>query len=511
MRRAAWYAAIILVLALPLLIPAMPPLVDLPAHMGRYHIAANLAHSESLQRYFSYHWSVMGNLGVDVLVAAIAPVLGIEAATRLVVMAIPVLMGLGMVLTAREVHGKLPVTAPAALVFAYAYPFHYGFVNYCLSVALMFLALALWLRLGRLGQDKRRAALFLLISPSIWLAHAVGWGMLLAACGAAELHRQYSVQPGKWLKWPAVFSGLAFAFAPLIMPVALLSGMQQDHGPAIISGWFNLKMIGKWALMLNRDRWIYYDLACTLSILALIGAALVRWRGLRFHPVLASSAAALFLLFLIAPDSINGSAFVNGRIAPYAAALAILAIDTNLVSLRLHRWLSLATMAFLIMRIAATTYSFALYDSDIQRHLRALDHTGQGSRIAIFATNPCQASLANWANPRIQHIAGYALTRHNAFVNDQFAGKDLQLLRVHYDQAAPFVSDDDGVVARKPCANHGLPELSSQLAKLPRQAFDYVWVIEMPTNERVQPSWLHPLYSDDTTALYSIKQQQIAK
>ena len=62
----------VLLAFVPLLYPPIPPLVDLPGHMGRFHVQMELAHSPLLQRYYEYHWALVGNLGVDLLVIPLA-------------------------------------------------------------------------------------------------------------------------------------------------------------------------------------------------------------------------------------------------------------------------------------------------------------------------------------------------------------------------------------------------------------------------------------------------------
>ena len=70
----------------PLLYPPIPPLVDLFGHMGRYRVELDLDQSAWLQRYFNYHWAAIGNLGVDLLVMLLAPLLGLEPAVKLIVL-----------------------------------------------------------------------------------------------------------------------------------------------------------------------------------------------------------------------------------------------------------------------------------------------------------------------------------------------------------------------------------------------------------------------------------------
>src|SRR5947209_1840329 len=84
-------AAVLLVLAaaVPLLYPPIPPLVDLIGHMGQYRVELDLNHSPFLQRYYTYHWAAIGNLGLDLLVIPLAPLMGLEAAVKLIVLLIP--------------------------------------------------------------------------------------------------------------------------------------------------------------------------------------------------------------------------------------------------------------------------------------------------------------------------------------------------------------------------------------------------------------------------------------
>lgn len=152
------------VFALPLLWPDVPPLTDLPGHMGRYFLSLNLASNPALQRWYGFDWSLIGNLGVDLLILPLGKLLGVELATKLIVMAIPVLTVLGFLGVARAAHGRLPATAYLATPLAFSYPFQFGFVNFVLGVALAFLAFILWVR-------KPGILVFALIAPLLWLVH----------------------------------------------------------------------------------------------------------------------------------------------------------------------------------------------------------------------------------------------------------------------------------------------------------------------------------------------------
>src|SRR5215207_6899989 len=172
-----WFlAGVILIAFVPLLYPPMPPLVDLFGHMGRYRVELDLADSPELQRYFSFQWQLIGNLGVDLLVVPLSKIFGLEMAVRLLVMAIPPMTVAGFLWVAKEVHHRIPPTVLFALPFAYGHPFLFGFANFTLAMALAFLAFGLWLRLGRLHKLGLRAALFVPISFILFITHVFGWG-----------------------------------------------------------------------------------------------------------------------------------------------------------------------------------------------------------------------------------------------------------------------------------------------------------------------------------------------
>src|SRR3569833_258957 len=193
-----WFVALIVVLAaVPLLYPPIPPLVDLFGHMGRYRVQLDIGRSPWLHDYYGFHWAAIGNLGVDLVVMPLGRLIGLELAVKLIVLAIPPLTVFGFLWFAREVHGRIPPTALFALPFAYSHPFMFGFVNFALSVALAFLAFGLWLRLGRLGSLRLRSILFVPISLVVFFAHTFGWGMLGLLCFSAEAIRQHDSGRGR--------------------------------------------------------------------------------------------------------------------------------------------------------------------------------------------------------------------------------------------------------------------------------------------------------------------------
>ena len=139
---AAWWERrwllllLVLLAAVPLLRPHIPPLLDLPSHIGRYRIQMDYTSWPVFQRYYSMNWMVIGNLGIDLLVVPLTPLIGLEPAVKWIVAAIPALTAAGLLWTAKEAHGRIPPTALFALPLVYNFPFHCGFVKYARGRAL---------------------------------------------------------------------------------------------------------------------------------------------------------------------------------------------------------------------------------------------------------------------------------------------------------------------------------------------------------------------------------------
>ena len=118
----AMLAAFIVASALPLLWPDVSPLLDLPGHMGRYRVQLELANSPILQQYYGFHWALIGNLGIDVLVQWLAPLIGLEPAGKAHHRADPAAGGrrpaLGRLRSPRPDPADDPVRPPLRLQFS---------------------------------------------------------------------------------------------------------------------------------------------------------------------------------------------------------------------------------------------------------------------------------------------------------------------------------------------------------------------------------------------------------
>src|SRR3546814_17801288 len=139
--------------------------------MARYRVQLDYGDPAWLRDWYAFHWQLIGNLGVDLLVEPLGRLFGIELAVKLIVMTIPALTVSGLLWIAREVHGRVPAPALFALPLPYSYPYHFGFAHFALSTALPLNAYAFWLRLVRQNRFGLRAPIFLPPSCLLWGSH----------------------------------------------------------------------------------------------------------------------------------------------------------------------------------------------------------------------------------------------------------------------------------------------------------------------------------------------------
>lgn len=501
----------------PLLWPDIPPLVDLPGHMGRYRVQLDYDKYPWLDDWYNFRWSLIGNLGVDLLIVPLSKIVGLELAVKLIVITIPAMTVAGLLWIAREVHGRIPATALFALPLAYSFPFHFGFVNFALSMAFALLAFGLWLRLARLGKLKLRAILFLPISILIWVTHTFGWGVLGVLAFSAELIRQHDIRikrnSGKptdlvvdWvIPWFHAGIQCAVLAPPLFMMVAWRSG---GHVGGQTGDWFNWRAKILWVTQMFRDRWQLFDIA-SVGVLFLLLFKAIRDPNVEYSRNLGLSAVFLLAVFLLLPRIVFGSAYADMRLVPFMIAIAIIAIRPRPgMSIKGAALVAVLGMSFFGARIGATTWSFALYDREYDRQLKALEHLPIGARLVSFVGETC---YNEWTMTRLQHVPALALERRIAYTNDQWSMAGGQLLTVRYladrprgDIARRFVHDPSQMVTDVQCPREYWRPIAWMLTNFPRDAFDYVWVIRPPAYDRRLEQGLTEVWRDGTSVLLKV-------
>ncbi|HEY6048855.1 MAG TPA: hypothetical protein VIV07_07405, partial [Sphingomicrobium sp.] len=467
--------------------------------MGRYRVELDLAHSPFLQQYYDYHWAAIGNLGVDLLIIPLGKLFGLEPALKLIVLMIPPLTAAGFLWVAREVHGRIPPTVFFALPFIYGYPFLFGFVNFALSVALAFLAFGLWLRLGRLERTTLRGWLFVPISLVVFFAHTYGWGLLGLMCFSADAVRLHDRGRSWWR------AGLEAALHTSVMALPLfvtLMWRSETHG-GTTADWFDWKVKWRWLYSALRDRWKVFDIASLIVAVAVFLYAIANrifGRTLSLSRNLAFSAIVLAISFAILPRIIFGSAYADMRLVPYLIAVGLLAIRLReSPNRRTAQVLAVLGVLFFATRMAANTISLGMAADDQRAKLHAIDQMPRGARVITLTGMTC---AEYWPLLRNSHLGAMVIVRREGFSNDQWLLEGVNLLDLKYRAAGYFAADPSQLVRPNNCHDLLHRQINQSLATLPRNDFDYVWLVDVPPYDPQLVDGMKPVWRGPGSILY---------
>lgn len=499
-RTTAWIVAAMAVVALlPFLVAATPSMTDWPGHVGRYHVMLEHGRGTPLDRYYAFDWHLVGNLGVDLVVAVLGPLLGVERAAWAVSALLAPLAIVGIVAAARAAHGRVGPGAALACLLVFGNSLMFGFLNYCLALALALLVFALWLRL-RERPLLLHLALLTPLASGVWLAHAVGWGVLVLLAAGFEGERLWRRRAA----FGTAATDGALRELALLPPVALTllwrSGSGQN-GPAFAYGTELLqRKVMNWVVVLRGGSAVL-DLG-TLLVIGAVVLALARAGRWRIDWRIGAGAVLLALACVVLPVTIFGSWGADERLAPAALIAGALALRWQ-GSAAGGRRLAMLALALFAVRIGAVARDWHRLDAQYREDLAGLDRVPRGARIqALVLTNACHAG---WRKTAYPHLPDLAIVRRDAFVNAEWPLGGSPLLRVTYAVPDALRYDPSQMVDAFDCA--GRPTTAAvraRLALIGTVDHDYVWMLDTHGRRDLWPGHV-PLYRTATSELYALR------
>lgn len=498
----AGIVALVLICTIPVACLHLPPMTDLLGHMGRYAVQVNLPTHPRLAEYYGFHWRMIGNLGADLIVQVLAPWQGIVAATRSVLILDQMLATTGILFVSRAIHGRITPYALFALPLNYGFSFTFGFVNFTLSMALAMNAFALWLHMERPDLRLWRIPVFAGVSVALFICHTYGWvflGILCTAQSLVELHDRTKNSA-------AILAGCATRCAPLLVPLAFLLAWRGAQGGGETDGWFLMLLkLGNLLGVLRLDNMVF-DLASAFVLLAVIYGA-IRLARVPLDHRMALAALIAMAGYVLLPLQVFGSVYADARLAAYILVLLLLGLRPTGLEPDRRTLLACAALAFLALRLGATTAVYLDRQHRLETSLAALDHVPSGSRVLTLARSPCEGE---WSYPWLTHIGGMAILRRDAFSNDQWDTPGMNLLSVRYRKPAPYIADPSQLFEADECKTK-TQQLGDALRHAPLEAFTHVWILgAAPGRYPVAPE-MKRVWSQSDSALYEIRSPAISK
>lgn len=204
-----WIALLFVLAIMPFIVTPIVPTIDFYNHVARYFVLSRIESDSFLQRYYAPNWSLLPNIGMDVLGVGVLRALPALAAAKLLLIFILLVQYSGILFFSRQISGRYSLlTALLTVPLLYSYIFFWGFANFLLGLGLTFWAAGWWLRMRHYLPIALPVAC--LAAVAIFLTHGLAFALYGMLLGALEL--------GLFLKRPhRRFVDLVKAAAPLVV------------------------------------------------------------------------------------------------------------------------------------------------------------------------------------------------------------------------------------------------------------------------------------------------------
>jgi hypothetical protein len=408
--------------ALPVLMHRSLPLVDLPNHIARHHVAANSG-SEPISRYYSTTDEIVPNSAVDLLWRLLGYPLDVELFSQLLTAFQNVALVAAVMVLARVVHGRWTMWSAASGLLVWNMPLLFGFQNFTFSLPFAILGIALWIQSERWILAYRLAA-FTVIALCLYVMHFFAFTTL----AIAVLGRQVQIIFLQRHALSKIFFESICLALPFLVPVAWLfwgilygeeslAGNRTSYGGVlerllvIFTPFFSPFLEDGFLLIIT-------GVVAGMLVLGSLLTLLTRRKGPRMvmaqplvGPVLALLAASM-----LAPSWLNGVALVHIRTP--LALLAVLIAGTVWIDARNRSLYILAAIVALSVLSRAIVFErLAKHHSGEMVQLRqVLVEMPEGSRLFTVRGE------GNAITSRLSHTSSYAVIDRDSFTPGLFQG-----------------------------------------------------------------------------------------
>ena len=493
--RRSFAITVCLLLLSPFLVVTIPPLTDVPGHMGSAAASA-YADDRVFAQFMRLTWHLVPNLGTDLIVAAARRMLGITGAYRLAAAVIPPLLGAGILMVARALNPCGAAAIGWALVFVYCYPFNYGFLNYMLGVALALIGFASWIMLDRRPALRELATWIAL--PLLFLCHVVAGCLFVLFVGSRELAElRHRDQFGRFLR----------RIRPLLLSILILLLWRLSAQSFLGRNHTGVHIKLNALVMLLRDQNRLLDQGSLLAALAVFALG---WRsGARPHRAVGPALLGLIVLFVVTPSSLSGSSFSDERLLPLIPILAFATQDWSRAAPRLARLVLASGLLLFVLRLGLTFAGFVAYDARYTTELAALGQVSEHSRVLVLNGVHCSAR-DHWRTDRLGHLGDLAIVYRRSWTNSEWDVDGAHLLQIRYRPSPMFYDDPSQYVWEPACRNvgEGRRDMHDVLPTIPYGGIDYLWLIDAALPAGASDPRLVLRWKDDISALYAVTPPQ---
>lgn len=483
--------ALLLALALiPLGLADPLPLVDLPAHLARAYVHANIDTSPVLDKYFAVNWQLQSNLGVDIILPPLLNVMSPHAATVLLAALLLVAPATAVLAIHRTLFGRWSAFPLLVFLFLYNKPFLWGFINYVMAITLALWLFFAWLKLRHLVWWVR-VPLFAVLTTLLAPVHLYGFGFYAVLIGTSEFSRVAFGPRAQWGRGAITLALNALPFVPgiaLVFSSPTTSAAEPDWGSVLGKLHGLLEVVEAYGAVSAGVLLVFLGLV--------LGSALLTGRVV-IHRTMVLAIAVLVVIYFAMPLKIFGSGYADVRLLPMIGLVFAATADWRVPSLSWRRGWIAVFAAILVLRMASVMTHFVVADRYFAEVRQSLAPLQPGDRLAVAVLYQ-PGDFPSF--PPNLHLAEMAVVEHEAFVNSMFHDPVAQPLTIIYDVDPVY----------RGCCSHEIrvsPEgpAPNPFATIPLKKFDYLIVFGTELLDAPPPASVELASEGDGFALYRVR------
>ena len=493
-------AALCLILLAPLALVDVPPLLDYPNHLARATVLAFGGSDPILSKMYAPHWTIIPNLGTDLILPPLLQILPVHVAGRIVVGIVILLPVIGTVAYSRATFGTRSAWPFASGLIAYNATVLLGFLNFVAAIGIALLLAASWIA-WREQYPRSTVALAAIGSVALFFCHLVGLVFFYLLTAAYEME----------LLW--FHRGRRNVV--LMRLVAVLPLMAVPLGLYLSSALAPMATETEFTPIAEKTRQLLfpfanYNLPLDIATGCIVVGFLIACVATRRCRVTPSSGLALLLvagLYLVSPFAFKGTFFLDTRITIMLAFLLFAAVLPTLPRLATYSAVMIFIALFSI-RIAVVGSAWYGHRHDVAGIRAAIATVEPGARVVIASVSPEEAP-AYWRDGPSSRMISYGIR-----VDYHLPA----LLLIERRAFWPFLFDNPSqqpVVTLEPY--RALADRAGSIAdsgalavpgKVDLCGFDYLLLLEAGGERDVMhfaADRLLPLFQSDIAALYRVR------
>ncbi len=509
------------IVALMLIVwPAHFPMVDAPNHLARLYIL-HAPGGSILRQMYDFSFSLIPNLGLDLVYLALEKVVTPEQAIMLCLFTSVTLISTSSFIIQRALFGRMSWSMAFVPIFIFGSVWFMGYINYLLGVGCALAGLALFIRSG--GKlSLVHGALLSMIGVTTLICHVAAFGAFAILLGslecADELSNPRRLVSREFLK---KIARLCLVFSPSLILYAVCQ--KPDYSAGVT---FNpvekllLPLFSTLGTGTECDYALFLAAVAAFVVFCLCGEFRI-WR--RGRPAL-----VLFAIVVLAlPGSIGTAVDVDSRLMIILVIVALSMSEIRISASEIPPPLPFVTMALLVgLRFGSVLYDESEYDQHVANLKQVAEAIPVGRKVLVVSDTltrqDCTVANEEFGGHILsRHFGGFLTIDRNDFTPLIFTGKGMQPIQPR-GAYAKISSSASVPVTIRILAMADDPSQASRLAAIMaekrqdnyvldwRRSFDYMMILHSGCARNPFPRDLREVARGDIFAIYQIGQSDRA-